>query len=93
MNLKKLLASTCRQKILETLSKPGGMNVMALMRKINSTYNETNRNLKILEQEGIITSEVYGRVRYIKLNRKNPRTALLLQALKTLESEKKPPLT
>jgi Predicted transcriptional regulator len=89
LNLKKLLASTCRQKILEALSKPGGMNIMAVVRKINSTYNETNRNLKILEQEGIIHSEVYGRVRYIKLNRENPRTTLLLQALKTLESENK----
>ncbi len=91
MNLKKLLASTCRQKILEALSKSQGMNVMAVVRKINSTYNETNRNLKILEQEGIIFSEFYGRVRYIKLNRENQRTTLLLQALKTLESEKKPP--
>jgi len=93
LNLKKLLASTCRQKILEALSKPGGMNIMAVVRKINSTYNETNRNLKILEQEGIIRSEVYGRVRYIKINRENPRTVLLLQALKTLESEKKSPLS
>lgn len=64
---------------------------MGVVRTINSTYNETNRNLKILEQEGIILSEFYGRVRYIKLNRENPRTALLLQALKTLESEKNPP--
>jgi hypothetical protein len=83
LNLKKLLASTCRQKILETLSKSQGINVMGVVRKINSTYNETNRSLKILEQEGIIHSEFYGRVRYIKLNRENSKTALLLQALKT----------
>ena len=88
LNLKKLLASSGRQKILEALSKSQGMNVMSVVRKINSTYNETNRNLKILEQEGIIVTGFYGRVRYIKLNRENPKTTLLLQALKTLETEK-----
>ena len=60
---------------------------MRLVRNINSTYNETNRNFKILEKEGIVSDKYVGRIRLIKLNRENPRTKILLQVLKTLESE------
>lgn len=87
LDLKKLVSSSCRQKILKTLSKSEGINVMGLVRKINSTYNETNRNLKILEAEGVVLNIYLGRIRMIRLNRDNPRTIVLLQVLKTLESE------
>jgi hypothetical protein len=87
LELKKLVSSSCRQKILKTLSRESGMNMMNLVRKINSTYNETNRNLKILESEDIVVICYFGRVRWIKLNRENPKTIALLQVLKVLESE------
>jgi hypothetical protein len=59
---------------------------MALVRKVNSTYNQVNSNLQILQKEGIIFDEHFGRLRVIRLNKENPRTALLLQALKILEA-------
>jgi hypothetical protein len=59
---------------------------MGLVRKINSTYNEVNRNLIILEKEGIVTNIRCGRMRVIKLNRENPKAVLLLQVLQQLES-------
>jgi DeoR/GlpR family transcriptional regulator of sugar metabolism len=90
LDLKKIIGSSCRQKIINALSKSESVNVMGLVRKINGTYNETNRNLKILEQEDIVLNCYYGRIRQIRLNRENPRTRLLLQALKTLESENLP---
>jgi DNA-binding transcriptional ArsR family regulator len=89
LELKKLLASSLRQKILKGLSESKQINVMGLVRKINSTYNEVNRNLVILEREGIIKDSRCGRLRLIKLNRENPKTVLLLQVLKQLESEKR----
>lgn len=66
---------------------------MKLVGNVNSTYNEVNRNLLILTKEGIIVDEHQvkvkrGKVRVIRLNRENPKTALLLQALKTFEPEK-----
>ncbi len=88
MELTKLLASSLRQKILKGLSECRQINVMGLVRKINSTYNEVNRNLIILEKEDIITNTRCGRMRLIKLNRENPKTVLLLQVLEQLESEK-----
>ena len=90
LDLKKIVASSCRQKILKALSKSEGLNVMSLVRGINSTYNETNRNLKILGEEGIVLNIYYGRIRMVRLNRENQRTLVLLQVLKTLESENIP---
>ncbi len=65
---------------------------MKLVSKVNTTYNELNRNLKLLEKEGIITEEYQvkvrqGKVRIIRLNRDNPKTKLLVDALKNLDNE------
>jgi hypothetical protein len=59
---------------------------MELVRKVNSTYNQVNSNLQILQKESIIFDEHFGRMRVIRLNKENPRTARLLQALKILET-------
>ena len=59
---------------------------MKLVRKVNSTYNQVNSNLRILQKEGIVSDEHFGRMRVIRLNRENPRTLRLLQALKILEA-------
>ena len=49
---------------------------MKLVRNINSTYVEVKRNLKILEQEGLVTDKHVGRLRMIKLNQENPKTTI-----------------
>ena len=87
MDLRRLIASSCRQKILETLSKIGQTYVMDLVRKVNSTYTQVNRNLGILEKEGIVKSKRYGRVRIIRLNRENPKTEAILKALEILRRQ------
>jgi hypothetical protein len=62
---------------------------MELVRRVNSTYNQVNANLLILAQEGIIQEQYQGHLRLIKLNRENPKTELLLQALKILNNNKR----
>ena len=94
MELSNVFASSLRQKILRELSKTREIRVMKLVSKVNSTYNELNRNLTILESEGIITNKYqvkvkHGKIRVIRLNRDNIKTKLLLEALKTLDSENK----
>jgi predicted transcriptional regulator len=86
MDLETLLASSCRRKILRVLSCGKRTNVMKLVRQVNSTYNQVNSNLQTLQKEGIVFDEHFGRIRLIRLNRENPRTARLLQALKILET-------
>jgi len=63
-------------------------HIMDLVRKVNSTYGEVNRNVQILQQEGIVSSRYHGRMRIIKLNSDNPNTATLLEALKLLKNQK-----
>jgi hypothetical protein len=41
-----------------------------------------------LEQEGIISSNYVGHMRLIKLNSNNPKTAILLKALKLLKNQR-----
>lgn len=89
MNLEKLLTSSCRQKILKELSRVKTIHIMGLVRNINSTYIEVNRNIKILEKEGIVTEQRVGRMRLLKLNHENPKTKILLQALKLLNAQNK----
>jgi predicted transcriptional regulator len=88
MDSEVILSSSCRRKILRVLSHSGRANIMALVRKVNSTYNQVNSNLQILQKEEIVFDEHFGRMRVISLNKENPRTLLLLQALKMLEAPK-----
>lgn len=60
---------------------------MDLVRKVNSTYTQVNRNLGILENEGIVKSKRCGRVRIIRLNRENPKTEAILKALEILRRQ------
>ena len=81
-----MIASSCRQKILLALSKTKMTHITNLVRITNSTYNQVNRNLQILEKEGIITTKHYGYIKIIELNRENPRTQALLKALNILDT-------
>jgi predicted transcriptional regulator len=86
MDLDMILASSCRRRILKVLWGIGRANVMELVRKVNSTYSQVNPNLQILREEGVIFDERFGRMRIIRLNKENPKTTILLQALKLLET-------
>ena len=59
---------------------------MQLVHQANSTYNEVNSHLQILQKEGLIFDEHFGRLRVIKLNLENPRTLILLEALRILKT-------
>lgn len=87
MNLKRLLASSCRQKILEVLSKVGQAYMMDLVRRVNSDYTQVSRNVGILAKEGVVISEPCGRLRMIRLNRGNSKTTALLKALEILRKQ------
>jgi predicted transcriptional regulator len=92
LDLNKLLASSGRQKLLKELAKCKELNVMALVSRLNSPYNEVNRNLMILETEGIIINDYRkrvrrGKVRIIILNRENHKTKILLNVLQMLDND------
>jgi DNA-binding transcriptional ArsR family regulator len=86
LNSNKILRSSCRRKILKALSEKKEITIMKLVRSVNSTYNEVNRNLQILERHGIVTQQQVGRKRIIRLNLKNEQTVVSLKILKILET-------
>lgn len=93
VDLSRIIASSLRQKMLRELAKTREIQVMRLVSRVNSTYNELNRNLMIMEKEGIIMNEYrvkvrHGKVRVIRLNKDNPKTKALLAALHSLDDEK-----
>jgi hypothetical protein len=93
LDLTELLSSSCRQKTIEYLAENGPTNIMQLILGIRGKYPQTNTELRILAEASIIIDEHVARMRIIKLNKENPNTALLLQALKILnnrENTKKP---
>lgn len=84
MKIEKILASSNRRKLFRILRKTKQTNIMDLVRNAKSTYNQVQSDLRILEKEGIIIEERKGRLRMISLNRENPKTDLVLKALKLL---------
>jgi hypothetical protein len=57
---------------------------MKLILKVNGKYPQVNAELQILQKEGIIVDKRVGQMRIISLNRENPNTGVLVQALKLL---------
>jgi DNA-binding transcriptional ArsR family regulator len=85
MRLEQIIASSCRQRMLLALAKVRKTHVTQLVRMINSTYNQVNRNLLILENEKIVKTERLGYLRIVELNVENPKTMALLKALELLD--------
>jgi DeoR/GlpR family transcriptional regulator of sugar metabolism len=83
--LEQIIASSCRQKILLALSTIKRTHLTNLIRIVNSTYNQVNRNLQILQKEGIIKTKHYGHIKMIELETENPKTQALLKALHMLD--------
>jgi DNA-binding transcriptional ArsR family regulator len=90
MSLEKIISSKIRRKIIRVLSKLSETNIMDLVRRANSTYNQIIPHLTLLEKEGIVSEQRFGRVRIIKLETNNEKTQTLLRALKILCDEQKP---
>ena len=86
MDLESILSSSCRRKIIKYLVANGSSNVMRLIVGINGKYPQVNSELQILLEKGIIIDKRVGRMRIISLNKENPKTGVLLQALKLLHS-------
>ena len=81
----KILASTCRIKIIKILARTTEANIMDLVRKTNSTWSEVDRNIRILESYEVVECRYNKNRRIIRLNRKNGTVDAILKALRILE--------
>jgi predicted transcriptional regulator len=86
LKLKQIIASSCRQKILLALFNVKSTCITNLVRITNSTYNQVDRNVVILEREGIVKTRKVGRLRIIELQAENSKAQTILKALRSLEN-------
>ena len=61
--------------------------MMDLVRRVNSTYTQVNRNIEILEREGILETKKLGRMKMIQLKREDQKTKAILKALEILKRQ------
>lgn len=71
--------------MLKLLANKGETNITDLVRQTNSTWSEIDRNIKLLEKMGIVSSRLCQNRRLIKLNERDGRTEAVLKALRMLE--------
>lgn len=84
MDLESILSSACRRKMIKYLAENGQTNIMKLILGINSKYPQVNSELQLLQKEKIIIDQHTGNMRIIRLNKENPGTTHILEALKIL---------
>ena len=68
LKLFKSLANEKRLKIIEVLIEHKEMTLESIARKLNLPYKTVARNLKILENAGLVTSQILQGIAYYSLN-------------------------
>ncbi len=62
MPIEDVFSSKTRMKILKLIYALGSLNVSDIARRIKINYATTIQHLKVLEDEGVLTKHVYGRI-------------------------------
>lgn len=81
MQVEDVFSSKPRMKILKLLSRLGAVNVSEIARRINLNYSTTNKHLKLLEDEGILQQQRYGRIRIYKFKEGSPKARAVLNLI------------
>ncbi len=92
MDIEDVLSSRVRIKILKFLARLGELNVSDIGRRLGINYQTTSKNLKILEDEGILLHKRFGRIRLYRINENSSKAKAVLGLLETwekAEAEKK----
>ena len=83
--MKKIFASKCRIDVLKLLANKGETNITDIVRQTNSTWSEIDRNVKLLEKMGVISTRFSQNRRLIRLNKRDGKAEVVLKALRMLE--------
>ena len=88
MDVEEVFSSKPRMKILKLVARLGALNVSDIARRINLNYSTTNQHLKLLEAEGILQQQVYGRIRIYKFNNASAKAVAVQNLIETWEQDK-----
>jgi DNA-binding transcriptional ArsR family regulator len=88
MDVEEVFSSKPRMKILKLVARLGALNVSDIARRINLNYSTTNQHLKLLEAEGILQQQVYGRIRIYKFNNASTKAVAVQNLIEAWEQDK-----
>ncbi len=83
----KILGSRAKVKIIMVLMKLGEANISRIVRETSSHYYTVERHLEELKKLGIVDEKRLGRVRVFSLNYGDPRVPVILELIRSLETE------
>ncbi len=89
MQLEEVVGNKLRIKILKLINQLGELNVSELVRRLGANHKTTIRNLKILENEGILQHKTFGRIRLYRFNEKSAKAKAIRNLIETWEMAEK----
>jgi DNA-binding transcriptional ArsR family regulator len=89
MNVEDVFSSRLRMKILRILVQVGELNGSEIARRLKVNYVTTSKHLKALENEGVLTHKVFGRIRLYRLNEPSPKAKAVQTLIETWEHANK----
>lgn len=85
LNVEDVFSSRLRMKILKMLNQVGELNVSDIARRLSVNYETTSGHLKVLEDEGILQHQVFGRIRLYRLNERSAKAKAVQNLIETWE--------
>ncbi|HEY4675095.1 MAG TPA: winged helix-turn-helix domain-containing protein [Candidatus Bathyarchaeia archaeon] len=89
MDIEDVFSSKVRMKILKVIARVGELNVSDITRRLGANYETTNKNLKILEDEGILQHKVFGRIRLYRFNEHSSKARAVQNLIEAWEHANK----
>jgi len=86
MNVEDVFSSRLRMKILRILAQVGELNGSEIARRLNANYVTTNKHLKALEEESILSHKVFGRIHLYRFNERSPKAKAVQALIEAWES-------
>jgi DNA-binding transcriptional ArsR family regulator len=88
MEFEDVFSSKLRMRVLKLIYDLGSLNVSEVARRTSSNFATAAEHLKILEQEGILQENVYGRVRMYRFNENSPKAKTVQNLIEAWEQNK-----
>jgi predicted transcriptional regulator len=73
MNVEDVFSSRLRIRILKILFNVGELNVSEIARRLKINYVSASKQMKVLEDEGILQHKMFGRIRLYRVNEQSPK--------------------
>lgn len=80
-----LLGSKGKVKIIYTLVRSGQLNITRIVKDTGLHHRLVEQHLEDLKKLGLVEEQRIGRLRLFSLRYDNPKTALIIELLKSLE--------